>query len=116
MKARPLLITILGWMLIVVGVLEFAEHAAAIRWPLTAEAVGVPLFELVILACGVFLLRGQNWARWVAVAWVGFHVIVSSLHSAMAGILHGLIFVAFAWLMFRPEVNAWFRAEKPAAR
>jgi hypothetical protein len=116
MKTRPLPITILGWMLIGVGALEFAEHAAQIRWPLTADGVGVPLFELVILACGVFLLRGQAWARWLAVAWVGFHVIVSSLHSAWAGILHGLIFVAFTWLMFRPEVNAWFRAEEPAAQ
>jgi hypothetical protein len=116
MKARPVLITILGWMLLLVGALEFAEHAAKIRWPLTADGVGVPLFELVILACGVFLLRGQAWARWLAVAWVGFHVIVSSLHSAVAGILHGLIFLTFAWLMFRPEVNAWFRREGPAAR
>jgi hypothetical protein len=116
MKARPLLITVLSWLLIAVGAVAFAVHAAKIRWPLTLDGVGVPLFELVILVCGVYMLRGQAWARWIALAWVGFHVIVGSLHAVQAAIVHGLLFVVFAWLMFRPAVNAWFRAVEPAER
>jgi hypothetical protein len=110
---RPLLITVLGWTLIAFGALEFVVQAARIRWPLHAGEVGIPLFELVILACGVFLLRGANWARWLAVGWIGFHVVVGSLHSALQGVVHGVIFLLFAGLMFRPDVNAWFR-RKPA--
>ncbi|HTV13135.1 MAG TPA: hypothetical protein VME68_00380 [Acidobacteriaceae bacterium] len=112
---RPLLVTLLGWMLIALGAVEFACQAARIRPPLQASAFGVPLFELIILVSGVFLLRGHAWARWLAVAWVGFHVAVGSLHSVTRGIVHGAIFLLFTWMMFRPEINAWFRARSQTA-
>ena len=111
MKTRPLIVTLLGWMLIVVGAGQFVLHAEKIRLPAHAGDLGVPLFELVILAAGAALLRGSNWARWLALAWIGFHVVISSLNSVLAGVLHGVFFAVFAWLMFRPEVNAWFSAK-----
>lgn len=102
-------------MLIAVGAIECALRAARIRPPLHAEDIAIPLFELVILVCGIFLLRGSAWARWLALGWIGFHVVVGSLNSLLAGVLHGFFFAVFAWLMFRPDVNAWFRREtKPA--
>lgn len=118
MNGRPLIITLLGWLLILLGTVEFVVRAAMVHpsqfhsardW-LSWDAL-VPLFELVILLCGVFLLRRHNWARWLALGWIGFHVAISSLHTVLAGILHGLIFLAFAWLLFRPEINAWFRVK-----
>ena len=33
--------------------------------------------ELVGLLAGIFMLRGHNWARWLAVAWMAFHVAIS---------------------------------------
>jgi hypothetical protein len=111
---RPRLVTLLGWMLIALGAIECVYRLTMIRWPLHAEDVGVPLFELIILVCGIFLLRGCDWARWLAVAWVGFHIVVGSLHSLSRGILHGLIFLAFVWMIFRPAMNAWFRPQKRA--
>lgn len=113
--ARPLLVTLLGWMLIAVGAIECVAHAASIRRPVHLPDIGLPLFELVILACGVYLLRGANWARWLAVAWIGFHVVVGSLNSVFAGIVHGILFLLFVWLMFRHEINAWFRAPRGSA-
>ena len=113
--ARPLILTLLGWMLIALGAIEFVDRAAKIRWPQLAGDLGVALFELLILACGLFLLRAKAWARWLAVAWIGFHVAVGARHSVLMGVLHGTIFLLFVWLLFRPEVNAWFRT-KPAER
>jgi hypothetical protein len=112
---RPLLVTLLGWMLIVLGAVECLYRATKIHAPIQAGDLGVPLFELIILVSGIFLLRGSNWARWLAVAWVGFHVVVGSLNSVTRGIAHGLIFFVFAWMMFRPEINAWFRSRRLAA-
>lgn len=112
-RRRPLLITLLGWMLIAVGALQCVNHAWRIRPPVHAADLGIPLFELVILACGIYLLRGAGWARWVALAWVGFHIAVSFMNSVSAGLVHSLIFALFAWLLFRPGVNAWFRAPAP---
>jgi hypothetical protein len=111
---RPRLVTLLGWMLIALGAGECVYRVTKIDRPVQAGAFGVPLFELLILISGVFLLRGSNWARWLAVAWVGIHVVVGSLNSLTRGIAHGLIFMAFAWMMFRPEMNAWFRSRRQA--
>jgi hypothetical protein len=109
---RPRLVTLLGSLLIAVGAVEFVYRLTKIHRPLQTEDIGVPLFELIIVVSGVFLLRSANWARWLAVAWVGFHVAVGSLHSLSMGIVHGLIFLLFAWVMFRPEMNAWFRQRR----
>jgi hypothetical protein len=112
---RPRLVTLLGWMLIAVGAVECVYTLTKIHPPVHAGDLGVPLFELIILVSGVFLLRGSGWARWLAVAWVGFHVVVGSLHSLPRGIVHGAIFLVFAWVMFRPEMNAWFRPPRRSA-
>lgn len=114
-ETRPLLITLLGWLLILVGAAQFALHANRIHLPLQFWGIFVPLFELIILVSGVFLLRGSNWARWLAAAWIGFHVGVGFLNSVRQGVIHSLLFVAFVWLLFRPEVNAWFRMRRNPA-
>jgi hypothetical protein len=109
---RPRLATLLGWILIVLGAVECVYTLTKIHRPVSVTDFGVPLFELIILVSGVFLLRGSDWARWLALAWVGFHVVIGSLHSLPKSIVHGLIFLAFAWMMFRPEMNAWFRPRR----
>ena len=109
---RPLLVTLLGWLLILLGAVEFVYRLTKIPRPVSVLDLGVPLFELIILLSGIFLLRGSNLARWLAVAWVGFHVVVGSLHSPVRAIVHGLIFLVFAWLLFRPGMNAWFRSQR----
>jgi hypothetical protein len=113
-RRPPRLVTLLGWMLIALGTIEFVYRLTKIHLPVQLEDIGVPLFELIILVSGVFLLRGHDWACWLAVAWVGFHVAVGSLHSLTMGITHGAVFLIFAWMMFRPEMNAWFRPGRQA--
>jgi hypothetical protein len=113
---RPLLVTLLGWLLILGGSAQFILHASRIRLPLHFWDVFIPLFELILLAAGVFLLRGSNWARWLAAAWIGFHIGVGFLNSVSQGLIHSLIFGVFVWLLFRPEVNAWFRMRRDAVR
>ena len=55
-----------------------AYHFSELRQP---EGVWVGLTELLAILSGVFMLRGQNWARWLALAWIAFHVIpVSYTH------------------------------------
>ena len=113
---RPLLITFLGWLLILAGAAQFVLYATRIHLPLQFWGVFIPLFELIILVSGVFLLRGSNWARGLATAWIGFHVGVGFLNSVRQGVIHSLIFLVFVWLLFRPEVNAWFRVRHGGAR
>jgi hypothetical protein len=57
---------------------------------------------------GVFLLRGQNWARWLALAWITFHVVIS--YGVLRElVVHGVICVVFAWILFRPAAGRYFR-------
>jgi hypothetical protein len=56
--------------------------------------------------CGEF---GQNWARWLALAWIAFHVVLSALHPIPELIIHAVFCAVFAWLLFRPEAARYFR-------
>lgn len=110
---RPLLITLLGWLLILVGAVEFVYRLTKVHRPLhPGDDLWVPLFELIILVSGIFLLRGSNWARWLAVAWIGFHIAVGFQYSVVQGVIHSAVFLFFVWLLFRPEVNTWFRVRR----
>jgi len=114
-SSRPLVITLLGWLLILVGLAEFILHVIRIHHPVQPSDVGIALLELVLAGCGIFLLRGSNWARWFAVAWIGVHVGIGFLDSFRRGMIHAIIFLIFTWILFRPEVNAWFQPERDAA-
>jgi hypothetical protein len=69
----------------------------------------VELTELTAILCGAFLLRGQNWARWLALAWIAFHVVLSMFHPFRELAIHGLFFVVIAWILFRSESGRYFR-------
>ena len=112
---RPFVITILAWLLIAAGTAQFILHALRIHRPVQPWDIGILLLELVLVGCGIFLLRGSNWARWFALAWIAFHVGVGFLDSFRRGMIHTIIFLIFTWILFRPEVNAWFSPERDAA-
>ena len=111
MRKRPLPVTIVAWLLIVAGVLNFAFHFAPILppHPFQPENLWILLLELLAIVFGAFMLRGRNWARWLALAWVAFHVYVAFLHSLSEALIHALIFLLIAYVLFRPESRAWFR-------
>ena len=55
------------------------------------------------------MLRCRNSARWLALAWVAFHVIVGALHSVQQFAIHCLFCAVIAWFLFRPEARRYFR-------
>jgi O-antigen ligase len=57
----------------------------------------------------VFMLYGFNWARWLLVVWIAFHVILSGLHSQFELLVHSLLFAVVLYFLFRPEASAYFR-------
>lgn len=114
-SSRPLLITILGWLFILAGLAEFLLHVVRIHHPLQPWDIGIPLLELVLVACGIFLLRGSNLARWFPVAWIAVHVGIGFVDSFRRGMIHTIIFLVFTWLLFRPEVSDWFTPRRDAA-
>ena len=108
---RPVSVMILAGVYIGAGAIGFAYHfpeLLAFRY----DSVWVELTEFVAIVCGAFMLRGHNWARWLALAWIAFHVILSAFHTFHEFAIHGLFCAVIAWLLFRPEAALYFRGAR----
>ena len=118
MNKRPRPITVISWIFIAVGSIALLYHLTELttQHPFEYELVWVCLVRLIAVLCGVFMLRGFNWARWLLVAWIAFHVILSFFHSPLEVVLHSLLFGVVVYFLFRPQASAYFRrrrAERP---
>jgi len=111
MNRRPLPVTVLSLLIAAAGAVGFAYHLTELnlQHPFQNDVVWVSLIRLVAIVCGVYMLRGHNWARWLAVAWIGFHVVVSAFHSSMEFAVHSMLFVVFAYFLLRPQATEYFR-------
>ncbi len=114
---RPISITIVSWLFIAFGAIALVAGL----WPLV-HLSGAPLttdFEkhwmvhlsrAAQIVASAFILRGKNWARWLLVVWLAFHVIVGALHSTFHFVTHIIVFAVGMYLLFRPNANTYFRA------
>jgi hypothetical protein len=60
----------------------------------------------------VFMLRGCNWARWLLLVWIAYHVILSAFHSLSELVMHSLLFALVAYFLLRPQASAYFRGAR----
>jgi hypothetical protein len=113
-KQRPLAVTILGWLYIGVGAIGFAYHFSELR-PRDAfqyDGVWIELIRVLAIVVGAFMLLGQDWARWLALAWMALHVVLSAFHTIAELLMHCLFFAVIAWFLFRPEVRRYFASAR----
>jgi hypothetical protein len=108
MRPRP--VTIAAWLLILVGGVTLAEGLRPMIGgvPLASDDGHAALVRGLGVVAGAGLLAGQNWARWLAAAWWAFHVAISAGGSASTLFVHGAIFGAYLYVLFRPESAAYF--------
>ena len=111
MNKRPLPVTLLSLLIAAAGAVGFAYHLSElnVRHPFQNDAIWVGVIRLLAIVGGVYMLRGKNWARWLAMVWIGFHVVVSGFHSLLEFAIHGLLFAVFAYVLFRPPATQYFR-------
>jgi hypothetical protein len=112
---RPFAITILGWLYIVVGVIGLVNHGTTAVRTFHHEDIWILLTEVVAILAGAFMLRGANWARWLALAWIGAHVGIAWLNGPQQALFHAIVCVGIGILLFRADARSFFRG-KPAAR
>jgi hypothetical protein len=105
---RPIPVTILGCLFIVVGLAGLAYHLS--QQPLDRWAALISLIELIAIVGGVFLLKGRNWARWLMIGWLGFHVVVSAFHSLSDCIAHAVLVLVVAYFLLTPPDSQYFQA------
>jgi hypothetical protein len=115
MKKHPPSITLLSYLLIVVGAGGFAGHfyEAFKRHSLASDDVLVLAISLISVVGGAFMLRGKNWARWLSMGWIAFHVVLSMFHSMREVAVHALFLMVFAVALSRPAADKFFRSPSP---
>ena len=108
MKKLPIAVMIVVAVYLLIGVAGFIYHFHE----LTAghrDAIGIELTELLAVVSAVGLWFRQNWARWLALAWVVFHVGLSLFHPLPELLIHAALCALIAWLLFRPATGTWFK-------
>lgn len=109
MYKRPLSITIISWLFIVVGIGALAYHGTHLP---EEHIVWILFVRFLAIVCGVAMLLRQNWARWLTAAWLAYHVYLSLHHGNFELIVHSLLFVLILYFLFRSESSAYFRCKK----
>ncbi|MEO7143460.1 MAG: hypothetical protein ABI165_08145 [Bryobacteraceae bacterium] len=96
------------------GAIGFAYHFTGLLASdaLHNDGLWIELTEFLAIVCGASMLRGHNWARWLALAWIAFHVILSAFHAFPEFAIHCLFFAAIAWILFRPQAARYFRGAR----
>ena len=54
------------------------------------------------------MLYGRNWARWLLVAWIVFHIGVGALNGLTSLAMHVAIFSVILFFVFRRDANVYF--------
>jgi len=123
MKARPLSITIIGWLFMIFGCIALLSGLLPLAGANKAQLVAefkqhwmVHLSHLAAIVSGLFMLRGHNWARWLLVAWIAFHIVVGALHGWGPFLTHVVIFSVILFFLFRRKAAEYFSGGAPVQR
>ena len=106
---RPLAVTLISCLFILSGIAGIIYHASELKEIATRpEEVWVLVVRLLAIVGGIYTLRGANWARWLLVAWIVYHVILSFYHSAAELAMHAVLMVVVLIALFHKGANAYF--------
>jgi hypothetical protein len=115
MKARPLSITIISWLFMIFGGIALLSGLLPLTGANTAQLIAefkthwmVHLSRLAAIVSGLLMLRAHNWARWLLVAWIVFHIVIGALHGWIPLVTHVLIFSVILFFLFRRRAREYF--------
>jgi hypothetical protein len=104
---RPIPVTILGYLFIVAGLVGLAYHLS--DRPLDRWVALISFIRIIAVVGGVFLLKGRNWARWLMIGWLAFHVGVSAFHSLSECMVHVVLLAAVTYFLLTPPDSKYFQ-------
>jgi uncharacterized membrane protein HdeD (DUF308 family) len=108
---RPIIVTMIAWLLIATGVFRFAVHFRELlserSFPI--EDLWIPIVGLLSAVPGAFILLGRNWARWLVLALMAFQLAIMFGDSIQKVAAHVLLFSLIAYSLFRSDATAYFQ-------
>lgn len=105
---RPWEITFLGGLFILVGTAGLLYHLLHGEWDRWMPLIA--LTEIVAVICGVFLILGRSWARWLLLAWLALHVGIGALNSVAETVAHAVLLAAIAYFLLKSPASRYFAA------
>jgi len=106
---RPLSVTIIGWIYVAVGSFGFTYHLSqGLRQPFNWGTVAIPLVSAIAVVAGIFMLRGADWARWLALLWMASHVGISFLDGWRPVAIHSAMLAVIAFFLLRRAATDYF--------
>lgn len=101
-------VTIVAAVYLLVGAAGFIFHFRELM-AFHPDAPLIEFTELLALVAGLFMFQGKNWARWLALAWMAFHVAISAFHPLRELLVHAASCVVITWILLRPPAGRYFR-------
>ena len=126
---RPNSLTVIGWVLIVLGAfgalatLMLPVNPVAVQLleqsplPLSMHVAIGAIGALISIACGYGVLKGLGWSRLLYTAWILISVAITlfSMPFSSLMIIGWVIQAVIIFFLFRPEASAWFVGGSAAA-
>ncbi len=111
MNKRPISVTVVGCVFVATGIIGLGYHASEFKAqiPFDYGEVWVLFVRFLAIVGGVFTLRGANWARWLLLVWMAYHVYLSVSHSLLELLMHSVILVVVGYCLFHAKASAYFR-------
>ena len=111
MRSRPLSVMVISCIFIATGAIGLTYHALEFtsQRPLHLELFLICCIRILAIVGGAFMLRGKNWARWLLIGWLGYHVVLSAFHSVSEVTMHSLLLVLIAYFLLRPKADQYFQ-------
>jgi len=104
----PISVILIAGLYLVSGLVGLAYHAIELGGAPGYETFWILLLRLLAVIGGIFALRGANWARWLLVAWILYHIILSLNHSITEVLSHIVIFLLTVLALFSKKARAFF--------
>jgi uncharacterized membrane protein len=117
MTKRPLSVTLIGLIYIVVGFVGLAFHLVDFKGQLSfqSEITWISAVRILAIVAGILMLRGHNWARWLALAWMAFHMVLGALNSASQLLVHAFLLVVFGYFLLGRSASNYFHPTRAQA-
>ena len=114
MKNRPLPVIIVSILFIIAGSVGFIYHFKEFFEPNASltELLFIQFVRITAIVCGILLLISVNWARWLAIAWLIYHIMISALNSTSEMIAHIVFLLLIVVLLYLPKSSEFFHKKK----
>src|SRR5258705_11828577 len=104
MKNRPLAVIIVSVLFIITGCVGFVYHIKDLFESNARpnELIWILFLRILAVVCGLLLLFRISWARWLAIAWLAYHILISAFNSTSEMIAHVVFLIIVSVLLFLP--------------